>query len=192
MTEEHYTLEETDFEDPIPEIAGEPENITTIQKCEITHEPHVSLKPDIEEKRVKSYSCHLFRMLKTIEEVQVSTSHTESPAIEPRPPVTSYIPLMHGKNNHLYQTISITESPIEPRGKDKNPSLMSDELFEDAPPAMNTVAGRVPRRTMLISKSSPHIRTSPDTPSNVDFNIGKWLNRTEHDIYSNFMKMQKM
>jgi len=134
MVQENDVLDETDFDDAIIEIAGEIEYLKSVQKSEMTHEPQVSLKSDVEVKKAESISHHLFQILKTIQEVQVSSGQRVSPSLEPNPFVTSkYIPLTKGKD-HLYQPIIITESPLESLDEETKHPLTLEDLFEDEPP----------------------------------------------------------
>ena len=131
MAQEKYKPDETDFDDAIIEIACEIERFKSIKKSEITYESNISLKSEIEVKKAESISYNLFQILKTIQEVQVSSGQINSPDTEPPSVMTSKIISFSKGRNQLYQPITITESPLVTSEENTIHTIPMDDLFED-------------------------------------------------------------
>lgn len=139
MAKEKYDPDETDFDDAIIEIACEIEYLNSIKKSECTNETHISLKSETEVKKVESISYSLVQILKTIQEVQISSSQMKTPVREPPSTrISKYIPSSM-RGTQPYHPITITESPIKPF-EDSNLALITiEDLYEDDP-AENTLS----------------------------------------------------
>jgi hypothetical protein len=189
MAQESFNPNDTDFEDALIEIAGEIEYLNSVQKRVITDAPQVSLKSEIEAKRAESTSYNLFQLLKTIEEVQNSSGKLNSLDIEPQSLVTSkHIPSTKGKTN-LYQSITITESPMNLFEEDNIHTTTSDDLFEEelfeGPPENVLSSSLDPNEGYEISTSSPESQTYAMSSRENPVTITGTDNASEHSVISN-------
>ena len=73
MAEENFTFNDSDFDDAIVEIADEIEKLKAIQAVAppLKSDPQITLKVEMELKKAESSSTNFFKVLKTIQEIQV-------------------------------------------------------------------------------------------------------------------------
>jgi sugar-specific transcriptional regulator TrmB len=187
MVEEEFTLDESDFDEAILEIAGEIDRINKLKPSEpLQNEPLVALKTEIEIKKVESISNNLFQMLKTIQEIQIFSNENKiSRPNFSKIPKTKHIAFTKGMDQQ-YHAITITEGATESIQDQQNHEISLDDLFEDTEPVQNIKESLV-NDSILINGPIKTINLPEKTRSN----IMQQSKINERMIFQNFMKMHK-
>ena len=187
MVEEDFTLDESDFDEAILEIAGEIERISKLKTLEpLQNEPHIALKTEIEIKKVESISNNLFQMLKTIQEIQIFSNEDQVPRPYPsKIPKTKHITFTKG-SDQKYHAITITEGATENIPDQQNTEISLEDLFEDTEPVQ---CSKESLGNDSISISCP-IKTL-NLPEKTTSNIMQQSKINERMIFQNFMKLHK-
>jgi hypothetical protein len=191
MDEEEFTLDESDFDEAILEIAGEIERINKLKRPKpLQNEPLIALKTEIEIKKAEYISDNLFQILKTIQEIQIFSNEDHAPQPFPsKIPKTKHIAFTKGLDQQ-YHAITITEGDTDRIPEQQNTEISLDDLYEEIEPVRNfkESLSRGPL-VDVIKESLPEFTVSE--PEKTISNIMKPSKINERMIFQNFMKMYK-
>lgn len=210
LAEEKFALDESDFEDAIIEIAQEIDLIQAIKKVEPQKsDPQIILKVEMELKKVKSSSTHIFQILKTIQEINIQSGNVHSDTQStPSTIERKYIP--HRKGFDLkYHPMTITESIIIRDEISDYQNLTIEDLFEDhdpeeKPSVVVSIKKKLPVTNPIIHddenlhdlqsekiKSDKITIKTVDIPHTITKNLSQQLKDKENELFRNLMKMQR-
>jgi len=204
------SYEDSFFDDAIIEIANEIAQINAIKTSTVSlkSDPQISLKVEMELKKVESSSTTFFRVLKTIQEVQANPGNI-LPSVQGIPSITerNYIHPVKG-SDQKYHPLIITETVVIDEEILDYHSPTLEELFEDPEPEERpTVVVSIKKKSVDAGSSIPvsdspnlhhgkKISDSPliktvNIPNTISMNITRQLKENERNIFRNLLKMQK-
>ena len=208
MDEEDFTLDESDFDEAILEIAEEIERMNKLKiLTKPKNEPYAELKTEIAIKKVESISNNIFQMLKIIQEIQISPIEGQSPqSFLSETPQAEKIFFTKGLDQN-YHSITVNEYAIE---KDpvqlKNETSLEDIIIDaefhsnnkDAPLDIAIAeegSQLVSERNEKIDQSiEPPVSVKSekhDTHDKISSDMIQQMKIKEQMIFKNFVKMYK-
>jgi hypothetical protein len=208
MAEKDFTLEESDFDEAILEIAEEIERINKLKIfTQPKNEPLAELKTEITIKKVESISNNIFQMLKTIEEIQISSNEDQSPqSFLSEIPQAAQIFFTKGLDQK-YHSITVNEYAIEKNPVQLKNDISLENIIKDSEFNSNNkethldinIAEEGSRllseRNEKIDQSIEHpisVKSEPhDTNDKITSDMIKQMKIKEQMIFKNFVKMYK-
>lgn len=205
-------MDESDFDDAIIDIANEIAQINAMNAAATSpkSDPQIAIKVDMELKKVESSSTNLFRILKTLQEVQVYSG--ERPAVSQGLPSTierKYIPHSKGSDKK-YHPLTITETIVTSKKEEDYQTLTIEDLFEDSDPEEKPSVIASPKKNPLIAGpiiavSNRHSHNAQsgnvmsgnmaiktvNIPNTLTKSITWQLKDSQRDILKSFLKMQR-
>lgn len=211
MADGNFTFDESDFDDAIIEIANEIAQIKAISSTKTPQksDPQITLKVEMELKKVKSPSTNFFRVMKTLEEVQVYSGNMPAAATGmPSMTERKYIP--HSKGiDQKYHPLTITETVVVSENISDYHTPTLEDLFEDLEPEEKPTVVVTQKKKQLDTGSNMSVRNSPpqlppgdkkydkiaiktvNIPNTITNNINRQLKENERNIFRSLMKSQK-
>ena len=211
MAEEHFVLDDSDFEDAIFDIANEIAKAKAINAAAPLQksDPQITLKVEMELKKVESTSTNIFKILKTLQEVQVYSG--KMPVSSQGANVTTERKFIHhAKGIDLkYHPITITETLVVEEESLDYQNMTLEDIFEDDEPKEKPAVVLSqkkrpvdPSSTIPVNERQPQLKNGeriPDTPAIktvnipnvISKNISQKLKNNEMNILKNFLRMQK-
>jgi hypothetical protein len=199
--------EDSFFDDALIEIANE---ITQLNAINATvsptkTDPQITLKVEMELKKAESSSTNIFKILKTLQEVQVHSG----PVSVRGASVTTERKYVHHAIDQRYHPITITETVLVEEVSVDYQNLTLEDLFEDDMPEENPSVVISQKKKPMdpdpgvpVSEGLPQIKSGerkPEAPAIktvnipdiISKNISQKLKENEKNLLKNFLRMQK-
>ena len=209
MTEENFILDDSDFNDAIFDIANEISKAKAINAATPPQkrDPQITLKVEMELKKVESSSTNIFKVLKTLQEVQIYSGNTPVPIQSAS--VATERKYVHHAIDQRYHPITITEMVLVEEEFGDFQNLTLEDLFEDDEPednpsvvisqkkkALDPDPGVPVGESLLQLKSGERTLDTPaiktvNIPNVISKNISRKLKENERNLLKNFLRMQK-
>lgn len=210
MAEREFSIDESDFDDAIMEIANEIAQTKASDPVEPQKsDPHIALRAEIELEKAKASSINIFKVLKTVQEVQIhsvskpSENQNTSSTIERK-----YF--HHSKGiDKKYHPLTITENVVVNETDLDYHNITIEDLFEDPEPEEKSAVMVSQKKNSLDtdseipdSNNQPQLQSTDkisetiaiktvNIPTIITSNINRQLKENERILFKNFLKMQK-
>jgi len=198
------------FDDAILEIAGEIAQIKamTVTVPDLKSDPQITLKVEMELKKVDTSPINITRILKSVQEVEIDPGI--NPIVSHSVPSNVERQFIHSAKgfDKKYHPLTITESMIDTEENLDYHNLTLEDLFEDLNPeetqTVVVVEEKIPHvdPTLSVVNHLPQIESSEkkaeipiiktiNIPNVITRNLTQQLKDNERKIFKSLMKMDK-
>ena len=208
MVDKNSVIDESEFNDTAIELAEEIAKINAIGVTTppLKNDPQIALKVDMELKKAESSSTNFFRVLRTLQEVQIYSDNT--PVVVQGMQITTERTYTHsstGRDQKIHPLI-ITESVVVSEDSLNSQELTLEDLSEDSELEKSSVFVSTKKQPLdadskimdndsqpklpLVNNVSDQILTESVNASNlITKNKTRQLRDAERDIIKNMLKM---
>jgi len=209
MAEREFSIDESDFDDAIMEIANEIAQIKASETvAPLKSEPHIALRAEMELEKAKASSINIFKVLKTVQEVQIHSVST--PFANQNASSTIERKYFHHSKgiDKKYHPLTITENVVVNETDLDYHNITIEDLFEDPEPEEKSAVVVSQKKNSLDSDlgipdsnkqpllqstdkiAEPIAIKTVNIPTIITNNINQRLKENERALFKNFLKMQ--
>jgi hypothetical protein len=209
MVDKNSVIDESEFNDTAIELAEEIAKINAIGVTTppLKNDPQIALKVDMELKKAESSSTNFFRVLRTLQEVQIYSDNT--PVVVQGMQITTERKYTHssaGRDQKIHP-LTITESVVVSEESLNSQELTLEDLFEDSELENPSVVGTTEKKPLdadskitdndsqpklpFVNKISDQILMESVNASHlITKNKTRQLKEAERDLIKNMLKMR--